>query len=56
MAGDLDGQRAGAVADVLEEHAGDLAAVIGSLRTLAKDSTGPSGEAANGERVAQLRR
>jgi len=47
---------AGAVADVLEAYARDLAAVIGSLRTLAKDPTGASGEAANDELVALLRR
>jgi len=47
---------AGAVADVLEEYAGDLAAVIGSLRALAKDPAGASGVAANDELVARLRR
>jgi len=47
---------AGAVADVLEEYAGDLAAVIGSLRALAKDPVGSSGDAANTELVDRLRR
>jgi prephenate dehydrogenase len=47
---------AGAVADVLDEYAGDLAAVIASLRELAKDSAGPSGDAATGELVDRLRR
>ena len=47
---------AGAVADVLEEYAGDLAAAIGSLRALAKDPAGPSGDAASEELVDRLRR
>jgi prephenate dehydrogenase len=47
---------AGAVADVLEEYAGDLAAVIGSLRALAKDSAGPAGDAATEDLVDRLRR
>ena len=47
---------AGAVADVLEDYAGDLAAVIGSLRALAKDPTGASGDAATAELVDRLRR
>ena len=46
-----------AVADVLEDYAGDLAAVIGSLRSLAKEpANGPSGEAAAGDLVERLRR
>jgi prephenate dehydrogenase len=47
---------ADAVADVLEEYSGDLTAVIGSLRALAKDGTGPAGQAAAGELVERLRR
>ena len=47
---------ADAVADVLDEYASDLAAVIGSLRALAKEPTGPSGDAASEELVARLRR
>jgi prephenate dehydrogenase len=47
---------AGAVADVLEDYAGDLAAVIGSLRALAKEPAGPAGDAATEELVDRLRR
>jgi prephenate dehydrogenase len=47
---------ADAVADVLEAYAGDLAGVIGSLRSLAKEGTGPAGESAADDLVAQLRR
>ena len=47
---------ADAVADVLDEYASDLAAVIGSLRALAKEPVGPSGDAASEELVARLRR
>jgi prephenate dehydrogenase len=50
------GANADAVADVLEEYAVDLAAVIGALRELAAGPGGPgSGGAADGL-VAQLRR
>jgi prephenate dehydrogenase len=47
---------AGAVADVLEEYAGDLAAVIGSLRALAEQGAGPRIESATAELVERLRR
>jgi len=47
---------AGAVADVLEDYAADLAAVIGSLRALAKEPTGVAGDAATEELVDRLRR
>ena len=47
---------AAAVAEVLEDYAGDLAAVIGSLRSLAKEPSGPTGDAAAGELVDRLRR
>ena len=47
---------AGAVADVLEEYETELAAVIGTLRALEKEPSGPSGEAATEELLDQLRR
>jgi prephenate dehydrogenase len=47
---------AGAVADVLEEYAGDLAAVIGSLRALAADEGGARAESAAADLVERLRR
>lgn len=47
---------AGAVADVLDEYAGDLAAVIGLLRVLAADSRGPAAAGAADDLVGQLRR
>lgn len=48
---------AGAVADVLEEYAGDLAAVIGSLRALAKEgAASPDADCAVDELVERLRR
>ena len=47
---------AGAVADVLDEYASDLAEVIGSLRALAKDAGGPGSRPAAEGLVEQLRR
>ena len=47
---------AGAVADVLEDYAGDLTAVIGALRALAKEGTGSAGESAADDLVERLRR
>jgi prephenate dehydrogenase len=47
---------AGAVADVLEDYAADLAGVIASLHALAKEPAGPVGDAAAGELVDRLRR
>lgn len=47
---------AGAVADVLDDYAGDLAAVIGSLRALAKEPADASSEAASRELTERLLR
>ena len=47
---------AGAVADVLQDYAADLAAVIASLQALAKEPTGPGGDAATEELLDRLRR
>ena len=49
---------AAAVADVLEEYAGDLATVVGTLRALAKDAGAPAAGAADAaaELVELLRR
>ena len=54
--GEILTANAGAVADVLEDYAGDLAAVIGSLRALAKEPAGPPGEGAADDLADRLRR